>query len=115
MTNDSIERAAASFREAITRSIVPLQTTREVKVDEFARLEEVAAELAALLKGHELVSKSLLKEFRMSARVLRNEAPYFAAERAKIDSLAQKFEYYLDLILMDEAPGQRVPGVPRVI
>jgi hypothetical protein len=112
---ESINTAAASFREAITNAIVPLQTVRVVKPDEFARLEKVAAELVILLKGHELVSKSLLNEFFVSAQVLRNEAPHFGADRGRIEAVAQKIEYYLSLILKDETPQQRVPGVPRVI
>jgi hypothetical protein len=115
MTTDSIDKAAASFREAITKAIVPLQTTRVISVDDFVRLEKAAAELVALLKGHELVSKSLLNEFLVSAQVLRNEAPFCGSDRSRIESVAQKIEYYLSLILKDEAPEQRIPGVPRVI
>lgn len=115
MMSESIATAAASFRAAITNAIVPLQTVRAVKPDEFARLEKVAVELVTLLKGHELVPKSLLNEFFVSAQVLRNEAPYFGADRGLIEAVAQKMEYYLSLILKDENPQQRVPGVPRIV
>lgn len=113
--NDPIALAAARFREAITRAIVPLQTTRTILADELITLEKTAGEVAKLLKGHDLVSKSLLNEFLVSARVLRNEAAFFGNERSRIEGVAQKIEDYLALILRDEVPGLRVPGVPRVI
>jgi len=113
--SDQIEKAAASFREAITNAIVPLQTVRTVKADEFARLEKCAAELVALLKGRDLVSKALLNEFFVSAQILRNEALHCGKERALVEGVAQKIEYYLGLILKDESPQQRVPGVPRIV
>lgn len=110
--SDQIEKAAASFRKAISNAIVPLQTVRTVKADEFARLEKSAAELATLLKGRDLVSKSLLNEYFVSAQILRNEAPHCGGDRARIEGIAQRIEYYLGLILKDESPMQRVPSVP---
>ena len=112
--SDSIELAAAAFREAITNAIVPLQTVRTVKTDEFACLEKCAAELVALLKGRDLVSKSLLNEFFITAQILKNEAPHCGKDRGFIEGVAQKIEYYFGLILKDESPQQRTPGVPRI-
>jgi hypothetical protein len=112
--SEPIEAVSASFREAITKAIVPLQTVHVVKADEFDRLERIAADLAVLLKGRELVSKSLLNEFYVSVRVLRNEAPYCGSGRNRVEAAAQKIEHYLGLILKNESPEQRVPGVPRI-
>jgi hypothetical protein len=112
---DSIDNAIASYREAVTDAIYPLQTTREVKVDEFVRLEKAAAALAVLLKGHDLVPKSALRELWGTVQVLRNEAPYFGGERDRLESVASKVEEYFGCILVDELPEDRVTGVPRVI
>jgi Mg2+ and Co2+ transporter CorA len=112
--NDAIERAAAAFRQAITRAIVPLQTMRGVSLRELAELEERAVELVRVLEGHALVPKALLKELHVAARVLRNEAPSLGSERGRVEAAAAKLESCLDMILNDEGPDERVPGVPRI-
>jgi hypothetical protein len=86
-----------------------------VKTDEFARLEKSGAELVALLKGRDVVSKALLNEFFVCTQILKNEAPFCGKDRALIEGVAQKIEYCFGLILNDESPQQRVPGVPRII
>jgi hypothetical protein len=113
--SDSIESTTAAFREAITKFIVPLQTTRVIKMNEFDAMDKSARELTSLLKGNELVSKSLLNEFFITVQVIRNEAPYFGKDSVQLEELARKIEYYLGLILTDETPEQRIPGVPRII
>lgn len=110
-----LESVGAELRAAITAFVVPLQTTREVDVGAFSRLESAARRLAEDLKGVELVPKALLNEVFVAANILRREAPYLGTSRESVAEMASKLEMVFSLILRDEVPGDRVPGVPRII
>jgi hypothetical protein len=113
--NDRIEIVSIALREAITSFLVPIQTTRVIKDAEFERLYCAARELVVLLKGHDLVSKSLLNEFYAIMQVLRAEAPYFGKEQSKLQVMADQVELCFGLILEDETFEEQVSGVPRVV
>jgi len=104
-----------AIREAVTKFLVPLQTTRIIKRDAFEELANAVKAFAKALKGHDLVPKSLLNEIYTSMQVLRNEAPHFRGETATLEDMANQLEMVLGLILIGESPDDRVPGVPRII
>ncbi len=103
------------IREAVSKFLIPLQTTREIKRDAFEELSAAIKALAKALKGHDLVPKSLLNEVYGSMQVLRNEAPYFKGETAMLEDMANQLEMSLGLILIGESHEDRVPGVPRIV
>lgn len=70
--------------------------------------------LVSSLKGMALVPKSPLRELRVAAKILRAEALHHG-EREFLLEMADKLELALDLIIIDEEHGDRVPGVPRII
>ncbi|MDR1146945.1 MAG: hypothetical protein LBK71_12545 [Verrucomicrobiales bacterium] len=113
--NSETEKASDLFREAITNAIVPIQTAHIIKDDKLENLNQVALKLTNLLKGHDLVSKSLLNEFYGIVQILRAEAPYFGNDKIKLQTLADKIELYFGLILENESLEDRIAGVPRVI
>jgi len=110
-----LSEVADSLRRAITAAIVPLQTMRGAKKEEFARLQASARALVTALKGRDLVSKTLLKEIYACVQVLRNEAPHAATDRRYLEDEADKLELCFGLILDDEDHSDRKPGVPRII
>ena len=112
--NDKLSKTSVEFREAATALIVPIQTTRVINEAAFENLHKQAKELCRLLKGQELVSKSLLKEFYAIMQILRAEAPYHGKSQATLTGMADKIEYCFGLILEGEAPEDRTPGVPRI-
>lgn len=112
---DKIAQAADSLRRAITEAIVPLQTMRGAKKEAFERLQISARTLATALKGHDLLSKALLKELYACIQILRNEAPHAAKDRSFLEGEADKLELCFGLILEDEDHSDRKPGVPRII
>ena len=103
------------IRDAVSRLLIPLQTTREIKRDAFEELATAVRALAKALKGHEFVPKFLLNEVYGTKQVLRNEAPYFAGETAALHDMANELEMSLGLILIGESHEDRVPGVPRIV
>ena len=113
--NTKIESVASSFRDAITTVIVPLQTSRNLNPTELARLESLAEEITKLLKGSDSISKSLLNELYLTARILKNEAVHSISHRSQLEAASKKLEHYFELILKDESPQQRIPGVPRIV
>ena len=104
-----------AIREAVTKFLVPLQTTRIIRRDAFEELSNAVRALARALKGHDLVPKSLLNEIYTTMQVLRNEAPHFRGETAALEDMANQLEVILGLVLVGESPDDRVPGVPRTI
>jgi hypothetical protein len=110
-----LSEAADSLRRAITAAIVPLQTMRGAKKEEFARLQASARVLATALKGRDLVSKALLKEMYACIQILRNEAPHTANDRRFLEDEADKLELCFGLILEDEDHSDRKSGVPRIV
>ncbi|GJM24871.1 MAG: hypothetical protein DHS20C16_12860 [Phycisphaerae bacterium] len=115
MNENALESTAAELRQAITDFLVPLQTTRVVNKDAFARLFTHAQELMPILKEHELVPKSLLNELYRVPLVILAEAPYFKDESEQLDEMAHKIGVCFSRILKGEVPEDRIPGVPRLM
>ena len=113
--NSEIEHLDAALREAISKSFIPLQTTRVIKREAFDKLNSIAKKLAKALKSHAFISKSLLYEIYGSIGILRNEAPYFKIEKDFLEEVANQLELTLGLILIDESHEDRIPGKPRII
>lgn len=111
----NLESAIADFHAAVTRAIVPLQTLREVRTEQFALLEKSIVKVMGLLKGQQMVSKSLLNDLFGTIQVIRNEAQEFETDRLILEDVANKIEFYFFLILKDETPDERKAGIPRVI
>ena len=111
----NIQAIADELREAITGFVVPLQTTKVLNRDAFAVLNQLCEKLAHALKGTDLVSKSLLNELYVTIQVIRAEAPYVRGETSLLQEMAAKLEYCFALILRNESPADRVPGVPRIM
>lgn len=95
------------IREAVSKFLIPLQTTREIKRDAFEELSAAIKALAKALKGHDLVPKSLLNEVYGSMQV--------KGETAMLEDMANQLEMSLGLILIGESHEDRVPGVPRIV
>lgn len=104
-----------ALREAVTALLVPIQTTREIDQAAFARLHEQALLLVHACKGTEEIPKSLLRELLGSYSILREEAPSFGSDRRVLEDMADKIEGCFRLILADEIPEDRRPGVPRIL
>jgi hypothetical protein len=111
----NIQIITGQFREAISSFLVPLQTTKALNRNAFLTLNRVVETLAQALKGSDCVSKSVLNELYVTIQVMRAEAPYVKGETAAIQEMAAKLEYCFALILRNESPSDRVPGVPRLI
>src|SRR6266498_6068789 len=89
-----------AIREAVTRFIVPLQTTRMINRQAFNELSDAVKALANALKEHDLIPKALLNEIYGSMQVLRNEAAYFGGEAATLKDMANQLEMTFALILI---------------
>jgi len=112
---DKFEMLQEKFSVDLGEFLKGIQTTHEVDVAVFERIDYEAAGFARILKGQALVPRSLLNELRTATKVLRAEAPYVDRERNALESMADKLEMTFDLILKGEGPEDRIPGVPRII
>ena len=108
-----IERLDSALRDAISKSFVPLQTTRTINREAFDELNTTANKLAKALKGHVFISKSLLNELYESIQILRNEAVYFKDEKAFLEEIADQLELTFGLILIDQCHEDRIPAGPE--
>jgi len=115
MTLRTDEEIAPELREAFTSFFVPLQTTRRVDVAAFERLHALSVELLHSYKGKDLVSKSLLNELYSAPRIIRAESVHRKTGREMLEQMADKLEMCFGLLLLDETPEDRKPGVPRII
>ena len=116
MSNKSVsDDAGEALRMAVSRFLVPIQTTRVVDEEAFRTLHEEALNLVRAFKGQKRVPKALLLELLGSYSILRSEAPYFGAKQALLESMADKIEICFRMILADEVPGERQSGVPRIM
>lgn len=113
--NETPQAIGNALREAITDLLVPIQTTKRINLAAFDRLHEEALRLVRAYKGIDDVSKSLLRELLGTYSILRNEAPYFGKDKQTLEDMATKVEACFRLILADEVPEDRQPGVPRFI
>ena len=111
----NIDSLAASLREAVTNFLVPLQTTRVVKPEAFEVLHNIAKDLMREFVGTDKISKSLLNEIYVTVLTMKAEAPYFDGHKEQLEEMANALEMCFSLILKNEVPEDRVPGVPRII
>jgi hypothetical protein len=102
------------LRSDITAAILPLQTTRAVDIGAFDALVSTIERILVESKSAESLSKALLKELNFTRKVVRNEAVHHKTHRAFLEQLADKLDFYFDLLLLSETPDQRKPGVPRI-
>ncbi|MCG8420137.1 MAG: hypothetical protein MJE77_19580, partial [Proteobacteria bacterium] len=109
-TIDEIEN---DLKRGITETVVPLQTTREVDAAGFERLVAWAQEAATVLKGQQHLLRSFLNELYVVSHVIRAEGQHHPD--AQLREVADQLEMVFALILRGEAPGDRHPGVPRVV
>ena len=115
MTARTDKDIAPELREAITRFVVPLQTMQGVDAEAFERLHVLSTELMRSYKGKDLVSKSLLNEIYITSRVIRAESVHAKTDRQILEQMADKLEMCFGLLLLNEVPEDRKPGVPRII
>jgi hypothetical protein len=81
----------------------------------FERLHGLVLELLHVYKGNDSVSKALLHELYTVPRVVIAEAEHRPVERPRLEHMARTLEYCFGLLLLDEVPEDRVPGVPRIV
>jgi hypothetical protein len=113
--NSDLGHAGESLREAVSRLLVPVQTTRVVNEAAFQDLHDRAIGLVRLCKGMDDVPKALLAELLGVYSVLRAEAPYFGKKKQVLEAMADKIESCFRMILADEVPEDRQAGVPRIV
>lgn len=111
---DQTDDTGDLLRQEISACLVPLQTAGVVDRARFSALLSAVAAVAAQLKGTDLISKSLLREIVTTAKVLRAEALHLPDEGAALVRVADELDVLCDLILADETPDDRRPGVPRI-
>jgi hypothetical protein len=104
-----------SLKACVTALLVPIQTTRAIDEDAFRALHEQALRLVRACKGRDEVPKGLLRELHATFSILRAEAEHFGTRRRELEEMANDIEVCFGLILGDEVPEDRRPGVPRII
>lgn len=115
MNNDpTIQAIGDALKQAITTALVPLQTTKEVRLDAFDEMYKQCDALAVALKGREYIPKTLLNEIYSAAQIILAEAPYAKGRTTELEQIGRKMQQCFDLILIDESPADRVPSVPRI-
>ena len=110
-----LSEIGGALRDAVTLFFVPLQTSRQIDEAAFRALHGEGLRLVRACKGREDVPKALLKELLVAYSILRNEAPYFGDKTSILEDMANKLESCFRLIISDEVPEDRQPGVPRII
>jgi hypothetical protein len=103
------------LRAAVTEFLVPLPTTRVINQAAFDRLRRAAVGYAERMRTVDKLSKSILREIHASAKIILAEAPFFGDQSATLQAMAGELQKTFDLILIGEAPGDRKPGVPRIL
>ena len=103
------------LRSKLPEFLIPMQTTKVVEHEVFEEIYLIVQDLMRSLSGEDLVSKSLLDNLYLAIGMIRAEAPYHGENQGDLEDKADKLEYYFSLILKNEVPEDRVPGVPRII
>lgn len=80
----------------------------------FTNLYAYIFALAEKLKYEQLISKQFLAAILNAASAIRSRAEYLPDVKKRI-ALANDFDMVLGLVAVGEVPGDRRPGVPRVI
>ena len=109
----TIDEIESDLKCGITDAVVPLQTTRQVNAAGLERLVAWAHEGATVLKGQRNLPRSFLNEIYVVSHVIRAEAQHH--RDARVMEVADRLEMVFALILQGEVPGDRRPGVPRVV
>ena len=91
-----------------------LLTSQSFDATAFAALREHLSRKAEAVKDEHVISKQVVGSLRNAASAIRNQAPYVLQARKNL-ALADEFEMLLDLMIIGESPGDRVPGVPRIV
>jgi hypothetical protein len=108
-----VDRVGAEMKRNIFDFVSHLQTTKEIKLDAFEKIDQSSRELTKLLKGSEMLPRKWLYELDMAAGILEAEAPY--AEDAKlIEEMASKLRMTFGIIICGECHNDRKPGVMRI-
>jgi hypothetical protein len=116
MNPENQSRILAELREAVSAFLYPLKTNQTVDQKTFARLESVSTEVTRLCKSETHLSKDLLGEIYLTARSIQPEEAYVAeSDRAILRSMREKLDQLFYLLIVSETPGERTPGVPRIL
>ncbi|MDF9833469.1 hypothetical protein M2103_001693 [Ereboglobus sp. PH5-5] len=110
----NMDEAISAYRQAMMDFIGPIQTIRVIKDNEFEKLHAAAVMLMRAFKGKDCIPKDVLADLYMTYGVLRAEAPYFGENREKLEEMAGKIQTCFGLILGNEVPEDRQPGIPRI-
>lgn len=94
-----------------------VQDGKEIIRAAFEQTEQLSRQLTALLKGHELLPRSILLQLSQAMTVIQNEAPYMQtnADQQEAFRIANVLQGTLDLILRGECHDDRRPEIPRII
>jgi hypothetical protein len=80
----------------------------------FNNLYSYICALAEKLKCEQVVPKQFLAVVLNAASAIRSRAVYLAEAKQNI-KLADAFDMVIALVAVGEAPGDRRPGVPRIV
>lgn len=108
-----VESVAAELRSSGFELITVLQSTKEIRLQAFDRLNQASRELARLLRGSEQLPRQIVNDLYVTAKILENEAPY-SKDKALIQQMASELFMTFDLILLGECHEDRGPGLSRV-
>lgn len=112
----SIEGLLAGMRSAVSQALIPMQTDGTVSRDSLNALVDVTEELVRALKGQRFVDREVLREIYFAERVLRAEAKNLPDNELRdVTASADRMQLLFGLLLLDESPDDRRPGVPRVV
>lgn len=110
-----LEGAETRLKAALSDLLLPIQAFRGFDPAAAKRVEAEITLIPRLLKGTDLLPRSLLNEMRTAARVLSNEAPHAEENRRQLIELSGNIEMAIDLIFLGESFEDRGGGLPRVV
>jgi hypothetical protein len=109
-----IDRVGAEMQKHIFDFILPLQTSKEINVDTFEKIDQLSRELATLLKGNEMLPRKWLYELDIAAGILEAETAY-AKDPKLIAQMASKLRETFGVIICGECHDDRQSGVMRIV
>ena len=99
---NEIESLSKRLQASIFELVEPIQATKEINHEAFNRADEVGRELTRLLKGHELLPRSVLYSLDMAVGVLLSEAEY-CRDKEDVLTVARTLRLTYGLLLCGEA------------
>jgi hypothetical protein len=96
------------------RSVGRLLATDVFDLTAFRDLIRYLQEKAELIKQEHVISKQVVNCLLSARQAIESRGEYLAEVRGHA-SIAAEFSMLLGLIAMGEAPGDRKPGVPRIL